>query len=310
MPYFLHLRRVRRPRTKIGIPNRIPPAQPRRPNEAGVKKLPETIVDFHVHLFPDRLFEKIWSFFSRGYGWDVRHHLYYRECVEYLRDRNVGTIVYSNYAHREGVAKRLNEWNLSVLDELPGLYCFAAYHPGDDDALEMARRVLDHPRVLGFKLQLLVQRFHPHDERLFPMYELVMERNKRILFHVGTGPVGNEFVGFEHFARLLDRYPDLPANVAHMGALEFGAFFGLLETHPRLFFDTSFSFLPGLPVRFDLGNDALERHRNRIVYGSDFPNIIFPREDEIEFLLGLDLSQEFYDAVFHDNGMRIIRGEA
>lgn len=301
---------MRRPRAPIGIPNRIPPAPPRRPNEAGVKKLPETIVDFHVHLFPDRLFEKIWSFFSRGYGWDVRHHLYYRECVEYLRDRNVGTIVYSNYAHREGVAKRLNEWNLSVLDELPGLYCFAAYHPGDDDALEMARHVLDHPRVLGFKLQLLVQRFHPHDERLFPMYELVMKRNKRILFHVGTGPVGNEFVGFEHFARLLDRYPDLPANVAHMGALEFGAFFGLLEAHPRLFFDTSFSFLPGLPVRFDLGNDALERHRDRIVYGSDFPNIIFPREDEIEFLLGLDLSQEFYDAVFHDNGMRIIRGEA
>ncbi len=280
----------------------------RRIHEVRVKELPGTIVDFHVHLFPDRLFEKIWDFFGKGYGWEVRHRLYYRECVEYLRERGVGPIVYSNYAHREGVARSLNEWNLSVVDEIPDLYCFAAYHPGDDDALEMARRMLDHPRVLGFKLQLLVQRFHPHDERLFPMYELVMERGKRLLLHVGTGPVGNEFVGFAHFEKLLKRYPDLPANVAHMGALEFREFFGLLDAHPLLFFDTAFSFLPGAPVRFDLGNGVLERYRDRIVYGSDFPNVIFPREDEINFLLGLDLSQEFYDAVFFENGMRIIQG--
>ncbi len=61
-------------------------------------------------------------------------------------------------------------------------------------------------------------------------------------------------------------------------------------------------------MRFDLGNEVLERYRERIVYGSDFPNIIFPREDEIDCLLGLDLSQEFYDTVFHENGMRLIRG--
>ena len=58
---------------------------------------------------------------------------------------------------------------------------------------------------------------------------------------------------------------------------------------------------------FDLGAAFLERHRGRILYGSDFPNILFPREDEIDTLLGLNLSQEFYDAVFRDNGLRLIR---
>jgi predicted TIM-barrel fold metal-dependent hydrolase len=57
---------------------------------------------------------------------------------------------------------------------------------------------------------------------------------------------------------------------------------------------------------FALGGDFLERNRERILYGSDFPNIIFPREDEIDALLGLDLSQGFYDAVFRDNGLRLI----
>ncbi len=132
-------------------------------------KLPaQPIVDFHVHLFPGRLFEAIWKQFVADYGWSVLHRLYWRKSVAYLRERGVGPIVYSNYAHRPGVAKGLNDWNLAVLAEFTDLYCFAAFHPDDADGLAMAASLLDHPRILGFKLQLLVQRFTPHDERLFP----------------------------------------------------------------------------------------------------------------------------------------------
>ena len=271
------------------------------------KPLPEPLVDFHVHLFPDKLFDAIRRQFVTDYGWSILHSLYWRESVAYLRDKGVGPIVYSNYAHRKDIAKGLNDWNLNILEDLPDTYCFAAFHPDDKDGLAMAADLLDHPRILGFKLQLLVQRFSPDDERLFPLYELVSAKKKRLLLHVGTGPVGNEFVGVAPFKRLLERFPDLPAIIAHMGALEYGAFGALLGSHPLLYMDTAFSFLPGLGSMFDLGCDFLEAHRERILYGSDFPNVLFPREDEIDALLGLDLSQAFYDAVFRDNGLRLIR---
>jgi predicted TIM-barrel fold metal-dependent hydrolase len=271
------------------------------------KRLPQPLVDFHVHLFPDRLFEAIWRQFAADYGWKVLHQLYWRQSLAYLRERGVGPVVYSNYAHRPGIARGLNDWNLALLSEVPDLYCFGAFHPGDDDGLTMAASLLEHPRILGFKLQLLVQRLYPDDERFFPLYEMVMARGKRLLFHVGTGPVGNEFVGVAPFRRLLARYPDLPAIVAHMGALEYGAFGELLAAHPRLYLDTAYAFLPQLGNLFDLGAGFLERHRNRILYGSDFPNVLFPREEEIDTLLGFDLSQEFYDAVFRDNGLGLIR---
>jgi len=274
-----------------------------------VVKLPaQPIVDFHVHLFPDRLFEAIWKHFVADYGWSVLHRLYWRECVAYLRERGVGPIVYSNYAHRPGIAKGLNDWNLTVLEETSDLYCYAAYHPGDADALAMAASLLEHPRILGFKLQLLVQRLTPHDERLFPLYELVMAKGKRLLLHTGTGPVGNEFVGIVPFRKLMARYPELPAIVAHMGALEYGAFGELLADHPGIFLDTAFAFVPGLGAVCDLGAEFLEKHRERILYGSDFPNILFPREAEIDALLGLNLSQSFYDSVFRDNGLRLVGG--
>lgn len=270
--------------------------------------LPLPLVDTHVHLFPDRLFEAIWRYFVTNYGWGVLHRLYWRECLAYLRERGVGPIVYSNYAHRPGIAPGLNDWNLQVLAETPNLYCFAAFHPGDADCLAMAASLLEHPRILGFKLHLLVQRFYPHDERLFPLYEMVMAKGKRILFHAGTGPAGNEFVGIAHFKKLLARYPDLRAIVAHMGGLEYGAFGELLAAHPGIFLDTAFAYLPGLGAVCDLEAKFLEKNRERILYGSDFPNILFPREAEIDALLGLGLSRAFYDAVFRDNGLRLIEG--
>lgn len=264
------------------------------------------IFDFHVHLFPDKLFDAIWRTFRESYRWDVLYHLYYRQCIEYLRHRDVGPIAYSNYAHKRDVARGLNSWNSGIMDEIPELYCFGAYHPDDDDAVQMAEEFINQDNALGFKLQLLVQRFYPHDERLFPLYDMVIERGKRILFHVGTGPIGNEFVGVSHFKKLLKRYPDLSANVAHMGALEYREFMELLDEYPNIYLDTSFTFIPDTPFFFDLDAGYLERYKDRIVYGSDFPNLLFPREAEIDCLLNLDLSQEFYDRVFLENGMHIL----
>jgi predicted TIM-barrel fold metal-dependent hydrolase len=269
-------------------------------------RIPPTIIDFHVHLFPDRFFDAIWRYFSKDYGWDVLHRLYWRQCVGYLRENNVGPIVFSNYAHKRGVAAVLNTWNREILEQDPDLYCFAAYHPDDEDGPKMAGEILSHPRVLGIKLQLLVQRFYPHDERLFPLYDLVMERGKRVLLHVGNGPAGNEFVGLANFEKLMRRYPELSVNVAHMGGFEFKEFFGLLPDYPNLIFDTAFAFLKGLGHVCNVPAESLERYGDRIVYGSDFPNIIFPREEEIEYLQGLNLSEGFYRKVFYENGRRLI----
>ncbi len=273
-----------------------------------MQKIPARIIDFHVHLFPDKMFEAIWDFFAKEYHWDVIHRLYYRECIEYLRKRGVEKIVYSNYAHQAGIAFGLNNWNLKILDENPDLYCFAAFHPGDADALVYAEKVLHHPQVLGFKLQLLVQRFYPHDERLFPMYEITAEKGKHILFHVGTGPAGNEYVGLDHFKKLLLRYPDMSANVAHMGAFEYQGFMDLLDNHPGLYLDTSYSFFKDMHEKggYNLGNAPLEKYKNRILYGSDFPLLIFPRESEIETLASYELSDEFYHKVFYENGRNLI----
>jgi predicted TIM-barrel fold metal-dependent hydrolase len=271
-----------------------------------LKKLPESIIDFHVHLFPDKGFDAIWRYFETVSQAEVRYKFYYRECIEYLNNHGVSPIVFSNYAHKRGIAETMNEWNIKVLDEIANLYCFAPYHPDDDNALVYTERMLAHPRVVGVKIHLEVQRFYPSDERLFPLYEMIIDKGKRVLLHVGNGPTGNEFVGYKEFRKLLDRFPDLPVNIPHMGCYEFAEFMALLDDYPNIYLDTAFTFWPGLPFSFNLGKELLEKYKDRILYGSDFPNVILPREGEIEHLLSLDLSDDFYEKVFFKNGMELL----
>jgi uncharacterized protein len=275
--------------------------------EAFAQVMPEPIIDFHVHLFPDGFFDAIWRYFEERLGSKVLYQLYYPGCINYLRQRGVGPIVYSNYAHKKGVANVLNDWNLNILEEIPELYCFAAYHPDDSDALAMAQRLIEHPRILGFKLQLVVQQLSPCDSRLYPLYELIIEKKKRILLHVGTGPVKrSDLVGAKPLKQVLKRYPELPANIPHMGGLEFEIFGELLDDHPLLYLDTAYSFIPDTPYVFNLDNDFLETYKDRILYGSDFPNMIHPREAELNYLLDLGLSPDFYRKVFWENGYKLI----
>jgi uncharacterized protein len=271
-----------------------------------MKRLPHSIIDFHVHLFPDKGFDAIWNMFENNYGMNLQYKFYYKECIEYLNSHGVDRIVFSNYAHKRGFAAPMNRWNLRVLDEFQDLYCFAPYHPDDDNSLEYTNQILSHPRVMGVKMHLQIQQLYPHDERLFPLYEMIVDRGKRLLLHVGNGPESNRYVGFKEFMKLLSRFPDLPANIPHMGGLEFKEFMDILDDHPGLYLDTSYSFWPGFPFTFNLEPEYLEKHKDRIVYGSDFPNVILPREGEIEGLLKLELSEEFYDKVFYANGIKLL----
>jgi len=116
----------------------------------------------------------------------------------------------------------------------------------------------------------------------------------------------SEIIGVTSFMQVLRRYPDLPANIPHMGGLEFEAFGELLDTHPSLYLDTSYSFVPGTPYQFPLGRGFIEAHRDRILYGSDFPNVMHPREAEINHLLDMRLSGNSYSKVFRENGLALL----
>ncbi|MHA1486226.1 MAG: amidohydrolase family protein, partial [Promethearchaeota archaeon] len=53
--------------------------------------------------------------------------------------------------------------------------------------------------------------------------------------------------------------------------------------------------------------EELLSHEDRILFGSDFPNIPYDYSCSIEGLLNLNLPKSFYNKVFYENAKRIFR---
>jgi uncharacterized protein len=58
--------------------------------------------------------------------------------------------------------------------------------------------------------------------------------------------------------------------------------------------------------RISVTNDDLVRWQDRIVFGSDFPILPYPYEEEREALWLRDLPRPVYDKIFHDNAALLL----
>lgn len=161
-----------------------------------------------------------------------------------------------------------------------------------------------------FKLHTQVGEFALHDERLAPAWEVLSASGTPVVVHVGSGPVGNAFTGPEHLARLLGTFPDVRVIVAHLGAPEFAEFLDLAERYEHTWLDTTMvftDFFHGFPPVLLPRLVALGE---KILLGSDFPNIPYPYAHQLEGidrLLGLapGLDEDWLRGVLWHNAVRL-----
>ena len=272
---------------------------------AEAPKLPEglEIVDAHVHLFPERLFEAIWKWFD-DYAWKIIFKRPLPELTEYLKNMGVKKAFCLMYAHREGVASGLNRWIAELAEREPMIVPFGAFHQ-DDDPDAVLTQALDGLGLAGIKIHCNVQRATADDPRFFPLYERLQAANKTLVIHGGTQPVPDEFVGLSHLRRALEKFPSLRVQIAHMGAEEYPRVFALLNDFPNVTLDTSIIFNDSfsfLPREYD---EAVVSYSDRILWGSDFPNIWFTPEAGVATLLSRGYPEDAVRKILYENAARL-----
>ena len=279
------------------------------------------IVDMHAHFFPARLFASIWEWFDAR-SWGIRYRQSPEELAETLSGFGVAGFVTYNYAHKAGMAADLNRWTAEFAARVPGALPFATVFPDDEGNLEMLASLFDEHGFLGVKLQPLVSDFYLCDERMMGVYRMLLERGKILAVHAGTAPVANRYVGADYFEPVMCELPELKVVVAHMGAYEFDRFFGMARAYPNLYLDTSVNFIdpavmaeliaagefPPLQVPSSFDPEVLLELSDRLLFGSDYPNIPYDYSDCIDSILALELGEEFNRKVFFENAGRLLRG--
>ncbi|MEU7602777.1 amidohydrolase family protein, partial [Streptomyces sp. NPDC041003] len=184
----------------------------------------------------------------------------------------------------------------------------ATFFPEEGAAAYVRRAVDSGARI--FKAHLQVGGYDPNDDRLDPVWGLLAEAGIPIVIHCGSGPVPAKYTGPEPVGRLLARHPRLPLVIAHMGMPEYADFLDLADRYAAVRLDTTMVFtdfserLSGFPPG-ELGR--LADLGDRILLGTDFPNIPYPYEHQLVALERLGLGDDWLRAVCHDNGARLFR---
>ena len=280
-----------------------------------VEQFKPTIVtiDCHVHLMPHQLMEAIRGALNNAAGWEFSHPTDQSRIESVLRNQGIERYCALPYAHKEGIADDLNEWLLARASKSEMCIPFATVH-GDDDVNQVVRDAFE-AGARGLKFQCPVQEVRPDDPRLDPAFELAAEYDRPILFHAGTAPMFEDspYVGVDAFRSFCETYPDVRACSAHMGAFETDAFIALLEEHDNVYLDTCVTMSTTVSQHMDfnpeeVADEVFVEHSERIMYGSDYPNIPYPYEAERTGLLARDLPDFVYRNLFGQTAKRFLEG--
>lgn len=265
------------------------------------------LIDVHTHFMPERVLRKVWAYFDSagpltGMEWPITYRHDEDERLALLRSFGVLRFTSMLYPHKAGMAAWLNGWAAGFAERVPDCLHTATFFPEEGVEAYVAQALEGGARV--FKSHLQVGAYDPNDPLLDPVWGLLAEAGVPVVMHCGSGPAPGKHTGPEPVGRLLARHPRLPLIVAHMGMPEYAEFLALAEAYPRVRLDTTMAF-----TDFTEGFTpfpAVERGRlaalgDRILLGTDFPNIPYPYAHQLHALERLELGDDWLRAVCHDN---------
>ncbi len=270
------------------------------------------MIDIHTHLHPPKLFAAIRRWFAERSTWDLAAQPSEpADVAAVLRGNGVERFVFCSYAHKPGMARELNAWLAQTSRELGGYGVpLATVHLDDPQYVDdIAVALADG--CIGMKLHEDVQRLASDDERFAPVYDAIASAGGFLLVHAGPIPWRYDAgAGISRIERVLTNHPQLSVVVAHFGAPDTAAYFELMARHPRLHLDTTMVFAPDSPMHgnLDLAKfcDAIEAHPDRLLYGTDFPNVPYDYASESRGIRALGLADATLDAIFHGNAARLV----
>jgi predicted TIM-barrel fold metal-dependent hydrolase len=117
-------------------------------------------------------------------------------------------------------------------------------------------------------------------EGMHEIYRFCQTCHKSLIMHVGREPKSPaypcdpyELCSAERLEQVPSEYPDLRICVPHLGADEFDAYQRLIAQYENLSLDTPMALANYLPF----GNipDLTTMRSDRLMYGSDFPNLLY-----------------------------------
>ncbi len=254
------------------------------------------VVDAHVHAYPAEVAAdpSAWGRAHGEPGWTACVAPAGRRSIQGWADPDRmisdmdeagvdACVILGWYWERQETCDLQNGWHAESVRRHPGrLMDFAAVHPpAGQRALDGVVRALVSGLCGVGEFLPAAQGFTLEDPWWRRVVELAIRRRLPLNLHAtdpAAGPAAGPKTPLEPYLRMASEYPEATFILAHWGGglAPNGVPGGSGEIPPNLYFDTAAS-----PLLYDPGvfRRAVQRvGAERILYGSDYPLILYPRE--------------------------------
>jgi predicted TIM-barrel fold metal-dependent hydrolase len=254
---------------------------------------------------------KVWAHFDEagplvGRRWPIVYRQPEQQRLDAVRGFGVRAFTSMVYPHKPGMARWLNDWAAEFAARTPDCLHTATFF-AEPNASDDVRRALDQGARV-FKCHLQVGGYDPNDRLLRDVWGLLAETGAPVVTHCGSSPVQGAYTGPGPVADLLARHPRLRLVVAHLGMPEYHEFLDLAERYERVMLDTTMAFTAFAEAAAPCPSSALPRLADlgdRILLGTDFPNIPYSYGHALRALEQTGLGTAWLRAVCHDNAARL-----
>lgn len=267
------------------------------------------LIDVHTHFMPKNVMDKVWRYFDdvgplTGRPWPITYRSEEQQRLATLRGFGVRAFTSLVYAHKPGMAAWLNQWAAQFAADTPDCLCTATFYPEPEAAGYVTAAIAGGARV--FKAHIQVGDYHPADPLLDQVWGIIAAAGIPVIIHCGSGPTPGRFTGPEPVRQVLRRHPTLKLIIAHLGMPEYTEFLDLTEQYDGVHLDTTMAFTPFIEDGMPFPADQYRRLGDlgdRILFGSDFPNIPYPYAEAIGVLAAIDgVDDDWLRAVLYCNG--------
>jgi predicted TIM-barrel fold metal-dependent hydrolase len=206
------------------------------------------------------------------------------------------------------MAQWLNTWAAGFAAQHDDVVQTATFFPEPSAPAYVEAAIDAGARI--FKAHVQVGGYDPRDRLLTPVWELLEASGLPVVVHCGHGPEPGRHTGADVFAEVLAAHPLLVAVIAHMGLPDYADFLALAHRFPAVHLDTTMVFTrwaeQSAPFPADLRPQLLTLS-DRIMLGSDFPNLPYAYAEQLAGLVRLDLGPAWLRGVLYENAGRLLR---
>jgi len=259
------------------------------------------IIDFHVHIFPDKIALKAAHAVGRFYDIPMAMDGSLSTAIREMDRAGIKRFVAHSVATTPAQVHSINKFIMESYAKYPDrIIPFAAMHPDAENIPQLVDDIVDvgfkgikiHPDIQGFKID---------DEHVLEMISAIAGKLP-LLIHTGDYRYDNS--GPKRMNHVMELFPDLIAICAHLGGYSEweNAAASPLPNNPHVFVDSSSTLFAVKPER------AAEIIRlygvDKVMFGTDYP--MWCPYEELERFNALPLTNEERELILHKNAERLL----